>query len=274
MEVGVCTRPPQEAVVDTGGGGAVGPAAAAEAGHTEREQRWAKVGRAGLAVGVGGVDDLGEQGRGREGFPLETSPAANCAGAGPLDCRQHHRFQIQSRGIRIGPRTDLRTQLEMDKDDESLMRWKRNLLGQAAEITDQSVLEPEVEVLSFKVMVKGRPDILIPLAKNGTKAPNFVLKEKSIYRVQFEFMIRKNIVLGLTYINDVFRHGRPVEETEEMMGTYAPQDTAYVFLSEEETTPSGWFAKGHYTAHCRFVDDDGRCYADFSYSFDIRKDWD
>lgn len=39
-----------------------------------------------------------------------------------------------------------------------------------------------------------------------------------------------------------------VDTTKEMLGTFSPQLEPYTFDAPEETTPSGYFARGSYTA--------------------------
>ncbi|THU52312.1 hypothetical protein C4D60_Mb10t02680 [Musa balbisiana] len=82
-----------------------------------------------------------------------------------------------------------------------------------------------------------------------------------------------------------------------MLGTFSPQKDPYTYELEEETTPAGYFARGSYSARTKvgvamkpppssvssstqllhpsfqFVDDDGKCYLDLSYYFEIRKEW-
>ena len=92
-----------------------------------------------------------------------------------------------------------------------------------------------------------------------------------------------------------------VDKTEEMIGSYGPQETPYEkkFLVEE--APSGILARGHYEAkvqpdffclcikwpldisnwrfssllrmQSKFVDDDNTVHMEWSWSFDIKKDW-
>lgn len=40
----------------------------------------------------------------------------------------------------------------------------------------------------------------------------------------------------------------PVENTKVMLGTFSPQKEPYIYDLEEETTPSGIFARGSYSA--------------------------
>jgi Rho GDP-dissociation inhibitor len=41
----------------------------------------------------------------------------------------------------------------------------------------------------------------------------------------------------------------------------------------EEDAPSGMLARGHYTGHSSFVDDDKKKHLEFEWAFDIAKEW-
>ena len=45
-----------------------------------------------------------------------------------------------------------------------------------------------------------------------------------------------------------------VDTTKEMLGTFSPQQEPYTFDAPEETTPSGYFARGSYTAKSKVSD--------------------
>eukprot|EP00271_Cylindrocystis_brebissonii_P008740 TRINITY_DN23225_c0_g1_i1.p1 TRINITY_DN23225_c0_g1~~TRINITY_DN23225_c0_g1_i1.p1 ORF type:complete len:215 (-),score=68.15 TRINITY_DN23225_c0_g1_i1:581-1225(-) len=174
-----------------------------------------------------------------------------------------------------GEKVALKDQLEMDKDDESLRRWKEQLLANANLAGSEGML-PEVAFKTLRIVVEGRPDIQLPIPEPGANTSDkafFVLKEKSKYKLQFEFSVKNELVVGLTYVNKVWRLGRQVDKTKLMLGVYAPQVEPYVFTTEEETTPHGMLARGHYTAKTVFSDDDGKVYLVYDYKFDIKKDW-
>ncbi|KAE8714504.1 Rho GDP-dissociation inhibitor 1 [Hibiscus syriacus] len=174
----------------------------------------------------------------------------------------------------LGPQFSLKEQLEKDKDDESLRRWKEQLLGSVDMSTVGESKEPEVTILSLSILCPGRPDILlsIPFASKP-KSSLFMLKEGSKYRLKFTFSVSNNIVPGLKYTNTVWKTGVRVDNTKLMLGTFSPQKEPYTYELEEETTPSGLFARGSYSARTKFVDDDGKVYLDVSYHFEIQKNW-
>lgn len=174
----------------------------------------------------------------------------------------------------LGPLVSLKQQLEKDKEDDSLRRWKAQLLGVASLDAADEFVEPDVKVLSLGVQAKGRPDVDMPLPLvTNARGYTFSLKEGSTVRLKFVFTVRNNIVSGLSSINTVWKAGLKVDQTNEMLGTFAPQQEPYVHMMDDEVTPSGALARGAYTARKRFIDDDGRVYLDINYSFEIRKDW-
>ncbi|KAD3066602.1 hypothetical protein E3N88_34482 [Mikania micrantha] len=180
----------------------------------------------------------------------------------------------EDHGIELGPQCTLKEQLEKDKDDESLRKWKEQLLGNV-DINDVGEsLEPEVKITSLSILSPGVSDIVLAIPEDGKpKGLWFTLKEGCRYSLRFKFQVSRNIVAGLKYTNNVWRTGVKVDRVKHMLGTFSPQQEAYTYDMPEETTPSGYFARGSYSAKTKFVDDDNKCYLEINYSFDIRKDW-
>ncbi|KAG8642132.1 rho GDP-dissociation inhibitor 1 [Manihot esculenta] len=176
--------------------------------------------------------------------------------------------------IQLGPQCTLKEQLEKDKDDESLRKWKEQLLGTVDFENIGETLEPDVKILSLSIISPGRPDIVLSVPEDGKpEGIWFTLKEGSHYNLMFSFQVHNNIVSGLKYINTVWKTGVKVDSSKEMLGTFSPQPESYTHMMPEETTPSGMFARGSYSARSKFLDDDNKCYLEINYTFDIRKEW-
>ncbi|CAD6242642.1 unnamed protein product [Miscanthus lutarioriparius] len=176
--------------------------------------------------------------------------------------------------IDLGPRVSIKEQLEKDKDDESLRRWKEQLLGSVDFNSVGETLEPDVKIMSLSILSPGRPDIFLPLpVEPNAKGVWFTLKEGSPYRLKFTFSVSNNIVSGLRYTNTVWKTGLKVDRAKEMLGTFSPQLEPYTYVTPEDTTPSGMFARGSYSARTKFLDDDRKCYLEINYTFDIRREW-
>lgn len=174
----------------------------------------------------------------------------------------------------LGPQFSLKEQLEKDKDDESLRKWKEQLLGSVDLTAVGESKEPEVKIQSLIILCPDRPDLVLPIPfVNKSKRSLFTLKEGSQYRLKFSFTVSNNIVSGLKYTNVVWKTGVRVDNSKKMLGTFSPQPEPYTCEMEEETTPSGMFARGAYSARTKFVDDDGKCYLDVCYYFEIQKNW-
>ncbi|KAL2332642.1 hypothetical protein Fmac_013855 [Flemingia macrophylla] len=178
------------------------------------------------------------------------------------------------RELDLGPQVTLKEQLEKDKDDESLKKWKEQLLGSV----DMSVVgeskDPEVKILSLTITSPDRPDLILPIPfTTDPKKSLFILKEGSQCRTKFTFTVSNNIVSGLKYTNFVWKTGVRVGTRKKMFGTFSPRQEPYIYELEEETIPCGMFARGTYAARTKFVDDDRKCYLDVSYYFEIQRNW-
>ncbi|KAI3965312.1 hypothetical protein MKW92_001647 [Papaver armeniacum] len=153
----------------------------------------------------------------------------------------------EERTIELGPQRTLKEQLEKDKEDESLRRWKEQLLGSVDLNSVGETLDPDVKILSLSINSPGRDAIVLPIPDR--------------YSLEFSFKVSNNIVSGLKYTNTVWKTA-----VKEMLGTFSPQEEPYKHEMPEETTPSGIFARGQYSAKTK-------CYLEIDYTFDIRKDW-
>ncbi|KAH6768838.1 Immunoglobulin E-set superfamily protein [Perilla frutescens var. hirtella] len=225
-----------------------------------------------LAVGVAtsskgmGFDD--NKGDGEEGNPVSETKV------NPDPETEEEDDDDAEAKIQLGPQCTLKELSEKDKDDESLRRWKEQLLGSVDINSVGETLDPEVKILSLTIKTAGRDDIVLPIPEDGNpKSPWFVLKEGSRYNLVFTFRVSNNIVSGFKYKNNVWKTGIKVDNTKEMIGTFSPQAEPYIHVMPEETTPAGIFARGSYSARTQFLDDDKRSYLELNYYFEIKKDW-
>ncbi|KAG5388506.1 hypothetical protein IGI04_030047 [Brassica rapa subsp. trilocularis] len=182
----------------------------------------------------------------------------------------------EDRKPELGPMIALKEQLEKDKDDESLRRWKEQLIG-VVDLEDVGETpDPVVKILHLTVRSPDRDEMVLTIPDDGVpnpKGPWFTIKEGSKYTLVFNFRVTNNIVSGLRYNNTVWKTGVKVDSTKAMLGTFSPQAEPYQHVMPEETTPSGIFARGSYSARTKFIDDDNKCYLEINYTFDIRKNW-
>ncbi|KAM6545680.1 hypothetical protein CsatB_026416 [Cannabis sativa] len=183
--------------------------------------------------------------------------------------------KLQSdKDLNPGPLFSLKDQLEKDKDDESLRKWKEQLLGRVDLSAVGESKEPEVKIISLTIQRQGRPDLVLPIPfTNNSKKSLFTLKQGNLYRLKFTFTVSNNIVSGLKYTNCVWKSGVRVDNSKTMLGTFSPQAEAYTYETKEEITPTIIFARGSYCVRTKFMDDDGKCYLDVTYYFDIAKNW-
>eukprot|EP00743_Colponemidia_sp_Colp-15_P000453 GILK01000516.1.p1 GENE.GILK01000516.1~~GILK01000516.1.p1 ORF type:complete len:211 (+),score=34.15 GILK01000516.1:86-718(+) len=174
----------------------------------------------------------------------------------------------------VPPRkASLREVLSKDADDESLNKYKQSLLGGAA--ASGGPLEVKINKLTIIVPDRPQGNIVLDLSgenKNFKRTP-YILREGSTYHLEFEFTVSNEVVMGLRWMNFVYKHGFRVEKDDQMLGSFAPKPESQTIRLHEETTPAGMIARGNYTAKSRFVDDDGVVHCEYEYAFSIKKDW-
>jgi len=167
--------------------------------------------------------------------------------------------------------------LKADEEDESLRKYKETLLGQAKDgkiIVDEGD-DRKVIVKRLALVTEDRPDIELDLTGdlNELKKQVFIIKEGISYKIRIDFIVQREIVHGLKYIQKTFRIGVPVDKMSHMMGSYPPKQELQSFTTPSEDAPAGLMSRGTYTVHSLFTDDDKNTHLKWEWCFEIKKDW-
>ncbi|SCZ88240.1 BZ3500_MvSof-1268-A1-R1_Chr2-1g04280 [Microbotryum saponariae] len=164
---------------------------------------------------------------------------------------------------------------KLDKEDESLAKWKASLgLDANAVASGSAAAGPKVEMISL-TLTSNRPAGPIVLDLKDPKqlagAAPVVIKEGSEYTVEIKFLV-KSLVAGLKYIHVAKRMGLS-DKLEHMIGSRGPSTDPVVAKLPTEEAPSGMLARGKYVVRSRVIDDDGAVYLDATWQFELKKDW-
>ncbi|XP_068107698.1 rho GDP-dissociation inhibitor 2 [Hyperolius riggenbachi] len=173
------------------------------------------------------------------------------------------------------PQKSLQEIQELDKDDESLAKYKKSLLGEAPVVADPAA--PNVTVTRLTLVCSTAPKpITMDLTKDleSLKKETFVMKEGAEYRVKICFKVNKDIVSGLKYVQNTFRAGVRVAKATFMVGSYGPRLEEYEFLTPLEEAPKGMLSRGTYHNKSFFTDDDNHNHLTWEWNLSIRKEWD
>lgn len=177
------------------------------------------------------------------------------------------------------PEKSIDDMLKTDTEDESLQKYKAALLGSAtagsgAVVVDDS--DPrKVIVKKLYLVVEGREDTAIDLTQDlkAIKASSFTIKEGCKFRIKIDFIVQREIVHGLKYVQKTKMKGITVDKMTHMVGSYAPKETAHSYLTPPEDAPSGMMGRGTYAVSSLFTDDDKNEHLKWEWSIDIKKDW-
>lgn len=172
------------------------------------------------------------------------------------------------------PQKSLQELQELDKDDESLAKYKKSLLGDGPVVSDPSV--PNVVVTRLTLLCDEAPEeITMDLTGDleALKKKTFVLKEGVVYQIKINFKVNKDIVSGLKYIQNTTRKGVKVDKATFMVGSYGPREEEYEFLTPKEEAPKGTLYRGSYTNKSHFTDDDKHDHLSWEWCLSIKKEW-
>ncbi|KAG7459590.1 hypothetical protein MATL_G00212270 [Megalops atlanticus] len=164
---------------------------------------------------------------------------------------------------------------ELDKDDESLRKYKEALLGASVTVTADPGA-PNVQVTRLTLVCESAPAPLVLDLQGDLEAfkkQAFVLKEGVEYRIKISFKVNKEIVSGLKYVQQTSRKGVKIDKSDYMVGSYGPRPTEYEFLTPLEEAPKGMLARGTYNIKSKFTDDDKHDHLSWEWNLNIKKDW-
>ncbi|GHJ89150.1 hypothetical protein NliqN6_5552 [Naganishia liquefaciens] len=183
----------------------------------------------------------------------------------------------QTEGYKVGQERSLAELSQLDKEDESLQRWKASL-GLNADTAGTFGPKKVVPISLFlEAKTLNKPVSLdLTLGPEGLakyKKEPVTIKEGAEFSVGIKFRVENQIVSGMKYLQVVKRAGMTVDKMEEMIGSYGPQQEAHVKIFAADEAPSGMIARGTYTVRSKIVDDDATVHLDLEWSFKIAKDW-
>ncbi|KAL5284266.1 ARHGDIA family protein [Megaselia abdita] len=112
------------------------------------------------------------------------------------------------------PQKTIEELVAADQDDESLRRYKETLLGMAHQ--DKIVFDASnpksVIVKKLSLLVDSRPEMELDLSDvDSLKKQVITIKEGIQYKVKIDFIVQREIVHGLKYVQKTSRIGVPGE---------------------------------------------------------------
>jgi Rho GDP-dissociation inhibitor len=177
-------------------------------------------------------------------------------------------------GYKPPAQKSLDTIKNLDKEDESLQKYKQMLLGNNDEVPFPN--DPRNVIVSkLAICPEGRSDIELSLEGELSNLKNqpIILKEGTHYRVKIYFYVQRDIVSGLKYVMATYRGPLKVDKADIMIGSYAPRKEPHVWVSDVEEAPKGMLQRGSYVVKSRFTDDDRSNYLTWEWGIKIKDNW-
>ncbi|KFB53891.1 AGAP012168-PA-like protein [Anopheles sinensis] len=175
------------------------------------------------------------------------------------------------------PQKTIEEIMAADAEDESLRKYKEALLGeaQAEKIIFDASDTRKVIVKKLALLVADRDPMELDLTGDLSKLKKnvFVIKEGIQYKLRIDFIVQREIVHGLKYVQKTYRMGVPVDKMVQMVGSYPPKKEIQSYTTPFEEAPSGMMARGTYSVASLFTDDDKNEHLKWDWSFEIKKDW-
>lgn len=169
---------------------------------------------------------------------------------------------------------------KLDAEDESLAKWKESL-GLSSDVLPLEFPGDTRKVVIQKIQLlvdTEKEPITFDLTNETTikelASKRYKVKEKSIYKLRITFKVQYEIITGLRYVQYIKKAGIAVDKIDDHLGSYAPntkQKPFYEVELPESEAPSGFLARGNYSAVSKFIDDDKTTHLTLNWGVEIVK---
>lgn len=164
----------------------------------------------------------------------------------------------------------------MDTEDESLAKYKQTLLaGSAIEDDDERNVRPLKMTIKYPDHPEQPPAVIdLTCDKDELKKKVIKMKEGVAYEISLSFIVAREIVSGLNFKLNLFKHGLKVNTAAYMVGSYGPNKDPYeAVVVKDQEAPDGVTGRGEYTAKGKFTDDDKHEHLLCEWKIKISKEW-
>ncbi|KAL3318861.1 hypothetical protein Ciccas_002473 [Cichlidogyrus casuarinus] len=162
----------------------------------------------------------------------------------------------------------------LDTEDESLRRYKEQLLGSAATKIDPPFPDDSrnfiAHAIRFYVNGTTSPDQEVDLKTQSFDKICVKIPEGAPFYVQLSYYVQREIISGLKYVQALYKGPLRVSKETVMIGSYSPRKEAQIWNSPPENAPTGMMSRGTYKVKSRFVDDDNQEYLTKLLEYSIR----
>lgn len=168
----------------------------------------------------------------------------------------------------------------LDAEDESLAKWKESL-GLGADVLPLEFAgdKRKVVIKNIQLLINTEKEpITFDLTNEKTikelSSKRFKIKENAIYKLKITFKVQHEIITGLRYVQYIKKAGIAVDKIDDHLGSYAPNTKSkpvYEVELPESEAPSGFLARGNYSAVSKFIDDDKTNHLTLNWGVEIVK---
>ncbi|GCF00084.1 rho GDP dissociation inhibitor [Zygosaccharomyces mellis] len=181
---------------------------------------------------------------------------------------------------KVSAKKTLEEYKNLDAEDESLAKWKESL-GLGADVLPLEYPGDKRKVVIQKIMllVDSEPqpivfDLTNEITIKELASKRYKVQEKSNYKLRIQFKVQHEIITGIRYVQYIKKAGIAIDKIDDHLGSYAPNTKKKPFYEvelPESEAPSGFLARGNYSAISKFIDDDNVNHLTLNWGVEITK---
>ena len=172
------------------------------------------------------------------------------------------------------PRKHVTEIISTDKEDESLRKYKLQLLGDFENLDIKSGETAKLQIQTLEIICHADK---ISNQYKFLKLQNsqITIKEGSDFDICLNCTISGDVLNGLRYSHILKKLGIKCHETTEMVGSFAPKKESQKLVIKNVEAPNGMggIARGEYKVASALTDDNGEVHFSWNWVLKISKEW-
>jgi len=162
--------------------------------------------------------------------------------------------------------------IQIDNEDESLRKYKESLLGPMADLKIDASKKAKLDLIKISIVCEedniNQTYSTEDLSKNPIR-----IKQDTTFDIHLEVLVSFDVLVGLRYNHLIKKMGIKMDETSEIIGSYAPKSEKQTLKIRHLHTPSGILGRGQYQVNSALTDDDGTEHLSWDWTLKVCKNW-
>lgn len=171
-----------------------------------------------------------------------------------------------------GQNLHLKKILEIDTEDDAMVRTKRELLGDFESLAITPGEKAKLDLIKLTIICESEN---VKHDYNASELGSIAIriKEDVEFDIILDVKVSNDLLLGLRYSHILKKMGIEVDKVSEMIGSYPPKREVQQLRIKNLQAPKGLLGRGRYAVSAALTDDDEVTHKEWDWTLKVAKKW-